>query len=169
MLRLKCFNCGLALPYESAELAYCPRCIGRDRRAVRLIAVSDRPSSLAPRSIGRLSIRAQEQDGRHTLALDGELDIASAPMLEAALGEVCAQRPKEVVLEMAGVEFVDSSGLNAILRGKALCEAHECDFSLAPAQRPVQRVFEVTRLLDRLAPRRSGGRGEAGEMGPAPQ
>jgi anti-sigma B factor antagonist len=158
MLRLKCFNCGLSIAYEGSDAGYCPRCVSRSNRAVQLIIVSDRPSSKAPRTIGRLRIGSREHEGSHTLLLEGELDIASAPMLEATIEDVCASGPRELILDMTGVEFVDSSGLNAILRGKALCEENGCDFCLSPAQRPVARVFELTRLIDRLPLRR--GRAE---------
>lgn len=164
MLRLKCFNCGLSIAYEGSDAGYCPRCVSRHNQAVQLITVSDQPSSKAPRTIGRLRIGSNEREGSHTLALEGELDIASAPMLEATIEEICARRPRELIIDMTGVEFVDSSGLNAILRGKALCEERGCDFCLSPAQRPVARVFEVTRLIDRLPLRR--GRGERQEPAP---
>ena len=150
MLRLMCFNCGLAIGYEGSDAGYCPRCVSRRKQAVRLITVSDEPSSKAPRAIGRLRIGSRERDRSHTLVLEGELDIASAPMLEATIEDICAQRPSELILDMTGVEFVDSSGMNALLRGKALCERHGCEFSMSPAQRPVERVLEVTRLIDRL-------------------
>jgi anti-sigma B factor antagonist len=161
MLRLKCFNCGLAIAYEGSEAGYCPRCVSRHNQAVQLITVSDQPSSKAPHTIGRLRIGSREREGSHTLLLEGELDIASAPMLEATIEDVCARQPSELILDMTKVEFVDSSGLNAILRGKALCEQHGFDFCLSPAQRPVERVFEVTRLIDRLPLRkaRTGRRG----------
>jgi anti-sigma B factor antagonist len=161
MLRLKCFNCGLAIAYEGSDAGYCPRCVSRHNQAVQLITVSDQPSSKAPHTIGRLRVTAREHEGSHTLALQGELDIASAPMLEGTVEDICAQAPKELILDMTAVEFVDSSGLNAILRGKALCEERGCEFCLSPAQRPVERVFEVTRLIDRLPLRKAkGGRGE---------
>jgi anti-sigma B factor antagonist len=155
MLRLKCFNCGLTVAYEGSEAAYCPRCVSRHDKAVQLITVSDRPSSKAPRSIGRLRIGSREHEDSHTLLLEGELDIASAPMLEATIEDICTRRPRELILDMTGVEFVDSSGLNAILRGKAMCEQHGSDFCLSPAQRPVARVFELTRLIDRLPLRKA--------------
>src|SRR6476660_7200336 len=133
MLRLRCFNCGLSIAYEGSEAGYCPRCVSRRNQAVQLITVSDQPSSKAPRTIGRLRIGSDEREGSHRLALEGELDIASAPMLEATIEEICAGQPRELIIDMTGVEFVDSSGLNAILRAKALCEERGCDFCLSPA------------------------------------
>jgi anti-anti-sigma factor len=71
-------------------------------------------------------------------------------MLEATLVDVCSSRPKELVLDLAGLEFMDSTGLSAILRGKALCEASGCVYSVTPAQRPVERVFDATGVRRKL-------------------
>jgi anti-sigma B factor antagonist len=117
---------------------------------VQLIPVSDRPSSAFGSSMGRLGIRTSVRGSRHILALNGELDVASAPLLDATLADICAAGATDVVLDMAGVEFIDSSGLSAIIRGKSLCEQHNCGYSLTPAQRPAQGVFETAGVIDRL-------------------
>jgi len=151
MLTLKCLNCGLTLLYEGSDADVCPRCLARSHRAVQLIPVSDQPSAPSSRStIGRLSIQTSVRGDRHIMALNGELDLASAPMLEAAVAEACATGVGEVVLDMGRVEFIDSSGLNAIMRAKQLCELHECGYSLTPAQRPARGIFEAAGVIDRL-------------------
>ena len=154
MIRLKCLECGLTTPYKGSEGEFCPRCLAREQRAVRLITCSDQPSPVSKGSSGRLSIHTSVADGCHTITLGGELDIGSVQMLDAALAEACEGGAKEVVLDMGGIEFMDSMGLNAILRGRTLCEQHRCAFSLTPAQRPVERVFEATNVLKRLSFRR---------------
>ena len=157
MLRLKCLNCGLTLLYQESNADFCPRCLARDQRAVQLIPVSDRPSRASARSsIGRLSIQTSVLGERHVVALGGELDIASAPMLEATIAEICAAGAKELVLDMGRVEFIDSSGMNAILRGKALCEEHRCAYCLTPAQRPAQGLFEAAGVAEKLQFARTG-------------
>jgi anti-sigma B factor antagonist len=150
MIRLKCLNCGLVMLYEGSDADFCPRCLARTQQAVQLIPVSDRPSSGFGRTMGRLAIRTSVRGNSHILALSGELDVASAPMLEATLADICAAGATEVVLDMAGVEFIDSSGLSAIVHGKRLCEEQNCEYSLTPAQRPAQGVFETTGVIDRL-------------------
>ena len=142
MLRLKCLNCGLTVPYKGSKADLCPRCLVREERAVTLIPVSDSPASGA--TMGSLRIRAKVEGERHTLALAGELDVASAQVLDEALAEACAAGARELVLDLGGVEFMDSMGLKTILNGKTLCEAHRCAYSLTPAQRPVEQVFEAT-------------------------
>jgi anti-sigma B factor antagonist len=97
-----------------------------------------------------LSIEDHEQAKRHTLLLSGELDIASAPELEARVQQLCSQGQGELVLDLGGLEFIDSAGINAILRARSLCGEHMWELCLAPGERPVQRLFELTRLIDRL-------------------
>jgi anti-sigma B factor antagonist len=155
MLRLKCLNCGLTVPYKGSKGDLCPRCLVREERAVTLIPVSDDPSSRA--TMGSLRIHTQVQGDRHTVSISGELDVASAPMLEDTLAEVCSSGVKELVLDLKGVEFMDSTGLKAILRGKALCEAHHSIYRLTPAQRPVQQVFEATGVRRKLSFHKAGG------------
>jgi anti-sigma B factor antagonist len=109
--------------------------------------------------MGRLKISARTRDGIHTLTLSGELDVASAPMLDEALDEACATEPTEIVIDLGRVEFMDSTGLSSLLRGRTLCEQHRCAYSLTPAQRPVERVFETTGLRRalRFRPRTTNG------------
>lgn len=89
-------------------------------------------------------------DGEHVvIALDGEIDLASAPRLHAALDRVLAQCDHGVVVDLTATSFVDVAGLRAIedmvrsLRDVGL-EPH---VSLSP---PVARVAGILRstLLD---------------------
>jgi anti-sigma B factor antagonist len=155
MIKLKCLNCGLTVRREGTGGDVCPRCLRRENRAVQLINVSDQQSSPSAASIGRLTIQTKSRGGSYAVVLEGELDISSAQMFESTLADICASAPGEITVDMGRVEFVDSSGFNAILRAKVLCEKHNCEFSLTPAQRPVQRAFETTRLLDKLPFRRA--------------
>jgi anti-anti-sigma factor len=97
-----------------------------------------------------LSIQDHGEGNRHTLLLTGELDMASAPELESRAQQLCSQDARELVLDLTKLEFIDSAGLNAILKVRTLCAENTCDFALTPGARPVQRLFEITRLIDRL-------------------
>ena len=156
MIRLKCFSCGLTVAYKGSDGDICPRCLCRDQQAVQLIAVSDETSPDTIRSMGRMTIYTVERDDSHVIALSGELDVASAQLLDAALADACAGGAKEVVLDLAGIDFMDSTGLNAILRGRTLCEERLCEYRLTPAQRPVRRVFEIADAFKRLPFRKAG-------------
>jgi anti-anti-sigma factor len=106
-----------------------------------------------------LSIDEQRDGDRRTLLLAGELDMATAPELEQRAQRACADQAGELVLDLTKLDFVDSAGLNALLKVRAICEDSRCDFLLTPGTKPVQRLFEVTRLIDRLPFRGGGERG----------
>jgi anti-anti-sigma factor len=112
-----------------------------------------------------LGISRHDDGSRHTLALRGELDITSARELERHVQQLCSQGQGELVLDLGELEFIDSAGLSAILRVRALCQEQMLEFCLMPGERRVQRLFEVTRLIDRL-PFRKPRRRERGEGSP---
>jgi anti-sigma B factor antagonist len=112
------------------------------------------------------SIEDHQAGRRHTLVLRGELDMASAPALEGMLQELCEGGAQELVVDLSELTFMDSTGLNAILKSRTLCAEHVCDLGLIPGRRPVQRVFELTHLLDRLPFRNAGEAQRAGPPAP---
>ena len=50
------------------------------------------------------------------IAIRGEIDLLTGPSVEAALHEVIAAGSGDVVVDLAGVEFMDSAGLNVFVR-----------------------------------------------------
>jgi stage II sporulation protein AA (anti-sigma F factor antagonist) len=87
-------------------------------------------------------------DGRNTLRLSGELDMASAPRLEALLAELSANGTSALTLDLSELTFMDSTGLRAVLRAKELTDGHGCELSIVPGPPAVQRLFEMTRLIE---------------------
>ncbi len=112
--------------------------------------MSDRPAPRSKRTVGRLSVETAQQGDRHTVALKGDLDASAAPFLEEMLAEICSGGAKELVLDLGGIEFIDSTGLNTILRARELCREHLCHFFLTPVQPRARRLFELTRVIDKL-------------------
>jgi anti-sigma B factor antagonist len=87
----------------------------------------------------------------HTLSLAGELDIATAPRLQATIDRLCEEGATEIVLDLHELSFIDSSGLRLIFTSEQLCDRHGCDFSLSRAQPQAQRLFEVAGVVGRLS------------------
>ena len=106
--------------------------------------------------------------GQHILVLEGELDLVSAPNLEAKLRKLCANGTKEITLDCSKLAFIDSTGVRAVLLANELCVHHGCDFSLTPGTDGVQHVFELTGLLEAL-PFTANGAGPVGPSRPKPQ
>jgi anti-sigma B factor antagonist len=59
---------------------------------------------------------SEERDGeRLTIAVEGELDIASAPDLDAALQRAEDSDAVQIILDLSMIRFIDSTGLGALL------------------------------------------------------
>lgn len=96
---------------------------------------------------------------RPQVALRGELDLAHAQSLEEAIGRLCGDGAREILLDMGGVVFIDSSGLRALLASLSRCQEQECEFALgSDLPMPVQRLFEVAGVGGRFryAPSKDG-------------
>jgi anti-sigma B factor antagonist len=105
-------------------------------------------ADLGPRST--LDIKVVVHPGRHTLVLGGELDVASALELQYAVVRVCAEGARKIVLDISRLDFLDSSGLQAILSSQAVCNDHGVGYMLTPAKGAVQRALEVMGMIDVL-------------------
>jgi anti-anti-sigma factor len=97
-----------------------------------------------------LEITADQQDGQTRLALAGELDIASTPQLEEGLAEAEAAEPAVLVLDLRKVEFIDSTGLRAVIAADERARNAGRRLVVVRGTAAVERVFSVTQLDQRL-------------------
>jgi anti-sigma B factor antagonist len=77
----------------------------------------------------------------------GELDIATAPVLDAACQEAHTSDARRIVVDLAGLRFVDSTGLRALLNIAGACEEGRLRMVSAPA---LDRVAEIAGVRDLL-------------------
>jgi anti-sigma B factor antagonist len=112
------------------------------------MGVSDMPASRDVPIPGQLVIESNNDTDSTVLALFGELDLASTPMLEAELAAVESSGAARVVIDLAGVGFMDSTGLQALLRARERAAANDHQFALKRGPHQVQRVFELTKTID---------------------
>lgn len=87
------------------------------------------------------------------LAVSGEIDMASAQDFENALAEAMAHGERTaLVVDLSGVTFIDSTGLNALVRAFERHRWAGYGFTVVSSDRRVAMMFEVSRL-DRVIPR----------------
>ena len=98
-----------------------------------------------------LEIEERTDEGRHMLTLGGELDIASVPILHAAIARIRqAGTTGAITLDLSGLIFIDSTGVAEIILTSQLCDRDGFELILIPGPRAVQRIFELTGMLDAL-------------------
>jgi anti-sigma B factor antagonist len=81
--------------------------------------------------------------------LKGELDIAAVPVARDRIAELKGQG-RDLLLDLRGLSFMDSSGLNLLLWLAVESARDGWDLSLIPGSSVVQRIFQLTGTEKRL-------------------
>lgn len=85
------------------------------------------------------------------IVLAGELDVAGSSLLERELDRVATDHdPRRVVLDMSGLDFMDSTGLRLVVLASQRADRDGRRLTLVKGPQDVHRVFEITRMIDRL-------------------
>lgn len=80
----------------------------------------------------------------------GEIDLATAPNVDASLRELVDSGFKRVVLDLRGVTFLDSTGLRLLVSWSQGAAMDGFDLGIVADSRPVLRLLELTGASDRL-------------------
>jgi len=81
--------------------------------------------------------------------IDGDVDIDSSPELRKTFNELIADKAKKIVLNLAKVSYIDSSGLATFVEFLKLAKGYGGDIRLANLTEKVKGLFEITKL-DRI-------------------
>jgi anti-sigma B factor antagonist len=87
-------------------------------------------------------------DEPRTVAVRGEVDLATAPELESMVQRAFEEAPNGVVLDLAQLSFIDSSGLRTLVALAKEAESQGTSLALRNLPRQTRRVLELTGLDD---------------------
>ena len=97
-----------------------------------------------------LAVKRTSRDGVDLLLVEGEIDIATAPRLIAALNDVVAEAVRSVVVDLSSVGFMDSTGLALLINAHRRLTRARKGFAVVCPRGPLLRVFEITAMVDTL-------------------
>lgn len=81
---------------------------------------------------------------RAGVALSGDLDMADAEAVERLLADLARDRaPARVVVDLRGLEFIDSHGVRALFRAREEAERAGSRIALCPGDGPIRRTLEL--------------------------
>ena len=80
----------------------------------------------------------------------GELDLATAPELDARLHEALSTRHRRLIVDLRGLDFIDSTGLTLLTRWSVGAERDGYELSIVPGIPRIMRLFELTGLHEEL-------------------
>lgn len=95
-----------------------------------------------------MNIHKQDNGTELNIALEGRLDTATAPRLEAALEESIKNKTA-LILDFAGIEYVSSAGLRVLLSAQKIMNK-QGNMTLKNVCTSVMEVFEITGFCDIL-------------------
>ncbi|MEU4624658.1 STAS domain-containing protein [Actinoplanes sp. NPDC023801] len=99
-----------------------------------------------------MDIRCRHEGTTTRLLLDGELDLASAPLLaEHVDRELAARQVQRLMVDLAEVTFCDSAGIEALLAARIAATEHAATLRAINATGLTRRTLEITGMLDFLS------------------
>jgi len=91
------------------------------------------------------SAQVEQHEAGAVVRVVGEVDLASAPRLRETLERCIESGTSRIVVDLSGVEFLDSSGLGALVGAlKRMRARGNGTFVLAAPPESVRRMFDVT-------------------------
>ena len=84
--------------------------------------------------------------GRTVIAVSGEIDVYTAPRLREMLIRLVDEEKYHLIVDMEGVEFLDSTGLGVLVGGLKRVRSHDGGIDLVCTQGRILRIFRITGL-----------------------
>jgi anti-sigma B factor antagonist len=99
-----------------------------------------------------IGLETEEREGALRASLSGELDLATAPDVEARLLEIESREPapQHLILDLRAVRFIDSTGLSLLVNAHNRAIAAGRRFTVVSGTGPPRRILETTGLVGRL-------------------
>jgi anti-sigma B factor antagonist len=105
-----------------------------------------KPSVVKPQSATPPRRRVKAKGGHRILALKGEIDFHRVWKITAQLSDAIKERPEKLVLDLANLSYIDSSGLAALIEALRKVRAYGGMLYLVGMRDDVRTIFEISRL-----------------------
>lgn len=116
--------------------------------AAQRLEIVDRVMGI--RTVGDFYVHDRQAAGCTVVTIGGELDVATAPLLRSHLDSLMADGRTKLVLDLAGLDFLDASGVGVLARAMGRVRMRNGWMRLVHATPRVRRVLRITRLTDAL-------------------
>jgi anti-sigma B factor antagonist len=98
-----------------------------------------------------LSVSSQRHGSVLTVAVAGDIDISASGVVETAISDaVTTEGVTAVTVDLAGVHFLDSSGVTLLLKGRRLADERAVRYRVTGADGFTRQVLEMTGVWEHL-------------------
>ena len=103
-----------------------------------------------PGTAQEFAVQVDEGDDGKVVRLSGELDMATAPAAREALHSAQHTKAAQVVVDLRGLTFLDSTGLGVLIAADLAGRDGHVKASFVRGNPTVHRVFELTKMDERV-------------------
>jgi anti-sigma B factor antagonist len=93
-----------------------------------------------------MKVKIQDYNNVTVIELQGEFDSDVVELFKNNITDVIAKHRTSIVLDMSGIGFIDSQGLEQLLWARDYCNQNKRGFRLAGLDENCMRIMEITRL-----------------------
>lgn len=93
-----------------------------------------------------LSVTSRNEGGRGVISVVGEVDVYTAPRLRERLSDLVSSGQRHLVVDLSGVDFLDSTGLGVLVGGLNQVRTHGGSLTLVCNTERILKVFRITGL-----------------------
>lgn len=93
-----------------------------------------------------LKVTTRSQGDHTVVSVLGEIDLYTAPRLQSELMNALGSSPARLIVDMSGVDFCDSTGINVLLAAHRQAREHGGELQLAGPGSATRKVLQVTGL-----------------------
>jgi anti-sigma B factor antagonist len=93
-----------------------------------------------------LTLATRDADASTIITVGGEIDVYTAPKLRDLITELVGQGRYHLVVDMSGVEFLDSTGLGVLVGGLKKVRSNNGSLHLVCSQERLLKIFRITGL-----------------------
>jgi anti-sigma B factor antagonist len=98
-----------------------------------------------------LTCRAQTRAGVTVLHLAGELDLSAESAMNQAIASALAARPRAIVVDLAGLSFLDSTGVRCLIIARRDATSAGIVLTVEGATGIIEQVLTITGVLPAFA------------------
>ncbi len=92
------------------------------------------------------SIKVERGQEAVVVSPSGDVDLGRSPALRGALREAQASRPRRVIVDLSGVDYMDSSGVATLVEAYQIARRNNTRMVLCCMRDRVRSIFEIARL-----------------------
>ena len=93
-----------------------------------------------------VEIRTSQQGDASMLRATGDVDMSGSPALREGLRQLLQAKPKRLIVDLGGVDYMDSSGVATLVEAMKNARASGTKLILCAMRPRVRGIFEIARL-----------------------